>query len=150
MPAPKGHPPYPGCEKGGRPPKYTAEAIEAEADALLEWTKHPDNLYFIKFAFERGYDSSRLYEFAENNEKFARVFKQVHDWQKVRVAEGAMKNELNAGFTKFFMSNVCGWSEKTESKLSGDQENPIAYLLELGNGLSKELLNDTEVSEDGE
>ena len=32
MPAPKKHPPYPGCETGGRPLKYTKEFIEKEAD----------------------------------------------------------------------------------------------------------------------
>ena len=28
MPAPKGHAPYPGCEKGGRPKKYTKDLAD--------------------------------------------------------------------------------------------------------------------------
>lgn len=39
MPAPKGHAPYPGCEKGGRPLKFTKDFIESEAEAFLEWMK---------------------------------------------------------------------------------------------------------------
>jgi len=36
MGAPKGHPPYPGCETGGRPKKWTDEALEKLADHLLD------------------------------------------------------------------------------------------------------------------
>jgi len=35
MPAPLNHPPYPGCETGGRPRKYSTEDIERFADELL-------------------------------------------------------------------------------------------------------------------
>ena len=77
MPAPKNHKPYPGCENGGRPEKYTRAFIEKEADAFLEWMKHPKSLYFKRFAIDRGYHPNRLAEFAEQNEKFSGVYEKA-------------------------------------------------------------------------
>lgn len=141
MPAPKNHTPYPGCENGGRPEKYTKAFIEKEADAFLEWMKFPESLYFKRFAIDRGYHPNRLAEFAEQNEKFSGVYEKAKAWQEVRLVEGGLLSEFNAGFTKFIMGNVCGWVDKQETKVSGDAANPLAFLLQKVDGQSKDLIN---------
>lgn len=141
MPAPKNHKPYPGCENGGRPEKYTKTFIEKEADAFLEWMKHPESIYFKRFAIDRGYHPNRLAEFAEQNEKFSGVYEKAKAWQEVRFVEGGLLSEFNAGFTKFVMGNICGWVEKQETKVSGDAANPLAFLLQKVDGQSKDLSN---------
>src|SRR5208337_5317700 len=110
MVAPKGHEPYPGCETGGAPKKYDDAFIEEEAKAFEEWMKKPGSIYFKRFAFDRGYSQQRLSEFAEVNQKFSETFKRAKEWQEVRLAEGGLVNEFNAGFCKFVMGNACGWS----------------------------------------
>lgn len=142
MPAPKKHKPYLGCETGGRPEKYTIAFIENEADAFLEWMKHSENLYFKKFAIERGYHPNRLAEFAEKNEKFSGVYERAKAWQEVKLVEGGLLSKFNAGFTKFVLGNICGWAEKQETKMSGDEINPLAFLLQHMDGASKDLVND--------
>jgi len=141
MPAPKNHTPYPGCQNGGRPAKYTKAFIESEADAFLLWMKNPESIYFKRFAIDRGYHPNRLSEFAENNEKFSGVYEKAKAWQEVRLVEGGLLSEFNAGFTKFVMGNVCGWVEKQETKVSGDAANPLAFLLQKVDGQSKVLVD---------
>ena len=140
MPAPKGHPPYSGCENGGRPPKYTKDFIESEAEAFLEWMGQDDSIWYKDFALERGYLPDQLSEWAKVNEKFSRVYKQSQAWQQSKLVKGGLLSQYNAGFTKFVMSNTCGWSEKQQ--VSGDAVNPLAFLLQKADGQSKDLVNE--------
>lgn len=141
MPAPLNHPAYNSEGEGGRPVKYDAKFIEAEADAFEKWMSSPDSIYFKRFAINRGYHPNRLAEFAEQNERFSGVYAQAKAWQEVRLAEGGLRNEFNSGFTKFVMGNVCGWVDKQETKVSGDSVNPLAFLLQKADGESKDLVN---------
>lgn len=54
MPAPKGHPPYPGCEKGGKFGRhentYTDEELEELGKGLVEWIQQKGNI-FCKYYF---------------------------------------------------------------------------------------------------
>lgn len=139
MPAPKGHLPYPGSEKGGRPPKYTKAFIEAEADAFLEWMGRESSIWYKDFALERGYLPDQLSEWAKVNEKFSRVYKQSQAWQQSKLVKGGLLNQYNAGFTKFVMSNTCGWSDKQQ--VGSDVVNPLYLLLQSVDGQSKDLVN---------
>lgn len=144
MPAPKGHKAYAGCETGGRPKKYTQEFIEKEADAFLEWMKDPQSLWYEDFALQRGYDPNLLSLWAKENEKFSGVYRKAQAWQKSKLVKGGLLNEYNAGFTKFVMANTCGWTEKQETKVSGDAASPLQCIFERVDGNSKELLDDEE------
>lgn len=129
MPAPMGHAPYAGCETGGREKIYDKEFIENEADEFMKWMAKPDSLFYKRFCFDRGYSPQRLTEWAQVNEKFSDAYEQSKHWQELRISEGALNNQLNGGFSKFFMSNVCNWSEKSENKISGDADNPLSFLI---------------------
>ena len=140
MPAPKGHKPYPGCETGGRPLKYTPEYIEKEAEAFLLWMQLPDSIYFKRFALDRGYSPNRLPEFAADNEKFAVVYEKAKAWHEIKLVEGGLLGAFNAGFTKFVMGNTCGWFEKQQ--IVGDTANPLEFLIKNTDGTSKELVEE--------
>ncbi len=139
MPAPKGHPPYPGCETGGRPKKYTTEFIEKEADAFLEWMKHPDSIWYKDFALERGYSSKLLSIWEKENEKFSEVYEISKDWQQSRLIKGGLLNHYNSSITKLVLANTCGWTDKQQ--VSGDTTNPLAFILDKIDGATKELIN---------
>lgn len=140
MPAPKGHEPYNTQDEGGRPKKYTDQFIEKEADAFEEWMTYPTSIYFKRFAINRGYHPNRLTEWAKENERFACVYQKAQAWQEVRLAEGGLTSEFNAGFCKFVMGNVCNWVEKQETKVSGDAANPLSFILSNIDGTSKDLV----------
>lgn len=59
MAAPKGNK-YAKGNKGPAPYKYTTDFIEQEAIALVKWSCKPDNVYFKRFALERGYPPDEL------------------------------------------------------------------------------------------
>lgn len=144
MPAPKGHPPYNKKGEGGPPKKYTLEFIDNEADEFEKWMKKPDSLYYKEFAYERGYHYARFSEFCEVSEKFADAYLKARMWQENKFLRGGLLNQFNAGFCKFVMANTCGWTEKSETKLSGDAVNPLAFVLKTIDGDSKELIDKDE------
>ena len=144
MSAPKGHSPYPGCENGGRPLKYTKQFIENEATAFLEWMKRPTSIWYKDFALERGYNPDLLSLWAKENEKFSGVYALSQHWQQSKLVNGGLLCTFNASFTKFVMANTCGWADKTQQMISGDTVNPLSFLLQSCDGKSKELVHENE------
>lgn len=140
MPAPKGHPPYAGSERGGVPKIHTKQFIEREADAFSLWMKQSDNVYFKDFALERGYHPQRLCEFAKQNEKFAEAYSRAQAWQESKLVKGGLTSVFNAGFCKFVMGNVCGWTDRQQTQVTGDAANPLAFILRNIDGKSKDLV----------
>lgn len=141
MGAPRGHPAYNVNGEGGRPKKYTQEFIESEAEAFELWMKDDKGIYFKEFALERGYSPQRLPEFAEINKRFSEALSFAHQWQEVKLVKGGLTSEFNAGFCKFVMGNACGWVDRQETKIRGDSENPISFLLTEVDGNSKDLVD---------
>jgi hypothetical protein len=138
MPAPKGNT-YAAGNSGPPPSKYTAEFIENEAKAFILWFSQPDNIYFKRFALERGYPPDELANFAKKNEVFKRAYLFAKEWQECKIVEGALFNKLNSSFAKFAMANLSGWSDKQQ--VSGDAVNPLAFLLQKADGQSKDLVH---------
>lgn len=137
MPAPKGNQ-YAVGNKGPSPTKYTPEFIENEALALIKWMGERDNVYFKRFALERGYLPDELSNFAKKNEVFALAYKMAKEWQECKLVEGGLFNKFNSNFVKFAMSNLCGWSDRQQ--VTGDVANPLAFLMGKIDGKSKELV----------
>jgi len=143
MPAPKGHKPYPGGgETGGRPVKYTPEFIEKEAGAFLEWMSRKDSLWYEDFALQRGYDPDLFSIWAKENERFSGVYKKAKAWQKSLLVRGGLLNKLNSNIVKLVLFNTSGWSDRQETKLSGDAANPLAFVLNAIDGSTKDLTCD--------
>ncbi len=141
MPAPKGHEAYRGCETGGRPKKWTSQLIEQEADAFLQWITEKDNVWFEDFALQRGYDPNLLSLWANENEKFSGVLKRVKAWQKSVLINGGLLNKFNSNIVKLVLFNTSNWTDRQETKISGDATNPLAFILNSIDGSSKEFKN---------
>jgi hypothetical protein len=125
---------------GPPPSKYTQEFIEKEAMAFVTWFSNPENIYFKRFALERGYPPDELVHFAKKSEVFSRAYTFAKAWQECKIVEGALFNKLNSNFAKFAMANLSGWSDKQQ--VSGDAANPLAFLLQKTDGQSKDLVNE--------
>lgn len=143
MPAPKGHEPYNKNGEGGRPLKYDDAFIENEAVELERWIEKPSSYWFEDFANQRHYSPEYLSRWAKENERFNQAYARAQAMQKSLLVRGGLTNKFNPGFTKFVMANTCGWSDKTESKISGDAANPLAFLMQQVDGQSKDLINDS-------
>lgn len=144
MPAPKGHKPYNKRGEGGRPLKYDDAFIKNEAIEFEKWIEKPNSVWFEDFANQRGYSPEYLSRWAKADERFNQAYERAKALQKSILIRGGLTNRFNPSFTKFVMSNTCGWSDRTESKISGNAQNPLAFIIHSVDGTSKELVNDKE------
>jgi DNA-packaging protein gp3 len=139
--ATKGHPPYNINGEGGRPRKYTLDDIERFADELVDWMKNESRFWFKDFCLERGIDPDLMSKWARENDNFNIAYKLAKGLQESRIFKGSMTDTFNAGMAKFALMNNHGWSDKQETKVSGDAVNPLAFVLEQIDGKSKELVD---------
>lgn len=145
MPAPKGHPPYAGCETGGRPPKHDDAFIEDQVEKFKTWLKYPRNIFYHDFVVDQFILPKYLYEWAERSEKFRDTLEMAKHKQEGKLKSGALEKVFDSSFTKFLLVNNHGmqkYAEKTETKVSGDIQNPIALAITEAMGKSKDLVND--------
>jgi hypothetical protein len=139
MPAPKGHPPYKGCETGGRPVKYNKAFIENEANLLEEWMEKKENIFIEDFCLERNYSYNRAIEWTKDNEKFSVTYQKLQTKQKVALFKGGLSKKFAYPMCALILSHSHGILSKSEQKLSGDAANPLSFLLKQANGKSKDL-----------
>lgn len=142
MAPPLGHKPYEGCETGGRPRRYSIEDIERYADELVAWMKVDSRFWFKDFCLERDIDPDFMAEWARENDKFSGAYRLAKGLQESRIFQGGMTESFNTGMAKFALMNCHGWADRQESKISGDAQNPLQFLLEKADGGSKELVKD--------
>jgi hypothetical protein len=55
---------------------------------------------------------------------------------------GGLMNAYNSSIVKLVLGNKHGYSDRTETKVSGDAANPLAFLLQEADGESKDLVQD--------
>lgn len=144
MPAPLGHPPYAGCETGGRPCRYSKEDIERYADEFKEWLNDPSHVWFKDFCLDNDIDPDLMPEWAKENEKFNGVYRFAKHRQESRLVNGGLLSTYNGSIVKLVLANAHGWTDKSEAKISGDAVNPLAFLLQSVDGKSKDLVNEDE------
>jgi hypothetical protein len=141
MPAPKGHPPYPGCETGGRPVKFTPEVIDGFADELIAWLKNPMNIWFKDFCLDKDINPDLMSDWASVSEKFSGAYRLAKQRQESRLVNGGLNELYNGSIVKFVLANAHGWTDKQETKVSGDAANPLAFILNSVSNTSKDLVN---------
>jgi len=147
MPAPKGHPPYNVNGEGGRPVKYTLEFIDDQAEKFMTWLKYPRNIFYQDFLLDQWISPEYLQEWADKSERFSNALKMAKYKQESKLKAGALDKVFDSGFTKFLLVNNHGmqkYAEKTETKVSGDSQNPIALAITEAMGKSKHLVEDDE------
>lgn len=144
MPAPKGHESYNKNGEGGRPRRYSTEEIQQFADELIDWMKDESHFWFKDFCLERDIDPDLMSEWGRENERFAGAYRLAKGLQESRIFKGAMTDTFNSGMSKFALMNCHGWSDRSESKISGDATNPLSFLLSTVDGTSKELVSNEE------
>jgi len=146
MPAPKGHKNYASSDNlGGRPETYTDEVIDGLAEELLQWIRYPNNIFFEEFTIQKGILPQHMALWAKKNERFRAAYMLAKNNQELQLKKGATYKVLSEGFTKFLLINNHGvekYSDKTEQRISGDSENPLAFALTKSVDKSKELVDD--------
>lgn len=109
--------------KGGRPEKYTQEWLKAEAKALIEWMKQPDNYYFKTFAYDRGYTPQDYDDFCAKSTEFSLAYKQCKDLQEQKCVHMGLTRQWDPGFTSKVMARICPaiWKNSWDREEERDQ-----------------------------
>src|SRR5574338_304464 len=117
MAAPKGHPPYPGCEKGaehgkkgGAPKIWTDEAIQAAADSLHEYLdnvveKKTGFFWWKDWCFEYGILPSKASELSKEHNGFREAYNRANEMQEQLVIKGALVKKLADNFSQFYLKH---------------------------------------------
>ena len=111
-----------GADVGGRPVKYTAEVVEAEAQALIDWFNgSEDRIFLCVFCAERGLAQEYMSRWARRSEVFAEALSLAKTIQKARLAGKLMDHTGSVSGIIFALKNVSGWRNgvKTEQKHPG-------------------------------
>lgn len=118
---PKGHKPYNTKGEGGRPVIYDDAFLENEANALDEWINDESTIYIGRFAWERGYDSTRLHEFAKKSPRFSRALSRAKQIQEARLVEKGLTGEHKHQMSIFVLSNLDrdNWKQRQETEITG-------------------------------
>lgn len=102
----------------GRPKKYTPEFISNEAEALEKWAKarydSKQTFFLMDFAYQRGYHSQRLSEFAKESEIFSESLKRAGDLQTLSIVKNALNGLIEKTMAIFTLKNVAGWRDRRE------------------------------------
>jgi hypothetical protein len=122
---------------GGHPKVWTADKIEAIADAFEVWMKKDDSIYYESFCVEMGINPENLSIWAKENERFAQVYAMSKVWQRAKLVSGGLVNKFNAGFTKFVLGNTSNWSDRQQVSV---EESAINKLIKGVDGKTKDLI----------
>jgi hypothetical protein len=142
MASPKGHAPYNKNGEGGRPKIYTKEVIEKFADELEIWLEDEENYWFNKFCHQKKIHPKKMSEWAAENERFREVLELARSIQEERVFSGSMINKYNSNMSKMHLTNHHGWCDKSETKISGDAANPLAFAMHMIDNDTKDLVDE--------
>ena len=124
---------------GGAPRKFTHEFIEKEADAFEEWMARKDTIWYEDFAFERGYDSDYLREWAQINEKFRGTYKRSQARQKSLLIRGGLVKKFQYNMCALLLGHSYGIVAKQETKHTGDS---VHSMLDEINGKTRDIIDD--------
>lgn len=91
--------------KAGQPQKWTDEAIEKEADFLLEWSCEDDSLVLATCYGMRGYSYQRAEEWDSSNSKFSEAKKIAKTIIGARREHGAIIGKLDSSIVKASLAN---------------------------------------------
>jgi hypothetical protein len=140
MAPPKGHPPYPGCETGGRPKIYTTEFIDKLADELDAWIQQGKFLWFERFAIQNNLNPEYMSDFARENDKFRQVYNKARAYQRVILFEGGLLKKFQYNAMQLILGNQYGIFEKKETHMSGNAS--LSFVLDDVDGETKNLIQD--------
>lgn len=99
---------FDGSQPGpGRDKVYTPEKLEEIAGILEEWLERvirkKASFFWTDFAAEKGYTPESMSRWAKQSERFNEVYQRVRQYQKIRIAEEALKNNFNSNFSQFYL-----------------------------------------------
>jgi hypothetical protein len=109
----------------GRPVEYTPERIQEIKEAMERYIDENSVPIVAEFAYLNDIRRQKLYEIPELSDTLGKLI----DKKEAQLEKGGLSNALNASMAKFSLAQL-GWSEKQETKVSGDIPVSISAKIE--------------------
>jgi hypothetical protein len=112
MPAPKGHPPYPGCEKGalhgylGKPEDaYTEEDIKRLGQEMIDWFyDNPQEMFFKEFFLYRGIKRTVYDHLYRRYPSFREYHEHAKEIQEIRLLKYPFWKKADGAHARFILA----------------------------------------------
>jgi hypothetical protein len=109
----------------GRPIEYTPERIQEIKEAMERYIQETDVPIVAEFAYLNNIRRAILYEIPELSYTVGKMI----DKKESQLERGGLIGEYNASMAKFSLAQL-GWSEKQETKVTGDIPVSISAKIE--------------------
>jgi hypothetical protein len=109
----------------GRPVEYTPERIQEIKDAMERYIQETEVPIVAEFAYLNNIRRAILYEIPELSYSVSKLT----DKKEAVLEKGGLLGDYNASMAKFSLAQL-GWSEKQETKVSGDIPLSISAKIE--------------------
>lgn len=109
----------------GRPVQFTQERIQEIKEAMERYIDENSVPIVAEFAYLNDIRRQKLYEIPELADTLGKLI----DKKEAQLEKGGLSNALNASMAKFSLAQL-GWSEKQETKVSGDIPVSISAKIE--------------------
>lgn len=109
----------------GRPIEYTPERIQEIKEAMERYIQETDVPIVAEFAYLNNIRRAILYEIPELSYTVGKMI----DKKESQLERGGLTGEYNASMAKFSLAQL-GWSEKQETKVTGDIPVSISAKIE--------------------
>lgn len=134
----------------GRPTKFTQEEISKYAKELREWCKDPTHWWFKDFCLDQNINPDLMSIWAKENTDFSGALEEAKHRQESRILSGSLMGNYNSKIATLILTNKHNWSEKTETKVTGDSTNPLHAIIGITSGKTKDLVDDEDDGEETE
>lgn len=108
---------------GGRPIKWTPEAIQAEIEEFAEWIKNPQNIFLEDFSQSRGYASTRIREWQKTHADLDAHLAYFFEKQKIALIKGGLTKKMFYPMCALMLSCNHNMSLKTEQSINANVNN---------------------------
>ena len=109
----------------GHPIEYTPERIQQLKDDMEKYVDEHSIPIVAEFAYLQRIRRQKLYEIPELADTLERLINK----KESQLEKGGLSNVLNASMAKFSLAQL-GWSEKQETKVTGDIPVSISAKIE--------------------
>ena len=109
----------------GHPIEYTPERIQEIKEAMERYIDENSVPIVAEFAYLQRIRRQKLYEIPELADTLERLINK----KESQLEKGGLSNVLNASMAKFSLAQL-GWSEKQETKVTGDIPVSISAKIE--------------------
>lgn len=126
----------------GRPKKYDKAFCDTAARLLYKWMdESPDNIFIEEFCYNNKINDKAIQQCCRESELFSEAVEALKTKQKIKLYKHGLDKTYSHPMCTLILGHNHGIYLKTEQKLTGDNSNPLSFVVGIATEQkSKELI----------